>query len=119
VSETRLEMLGPDTLDAFLASPVAVLVLTKRDCAACASWSEVLEGFLAEDERWKGVRFGKLILDQPGLGTFKKASPWLREVTDLPYNVLYKDGQLAATFLGAGLPRLVARLERLTGEAAQ
>jgi hypothetical protein len=119
VSDSRLETLDPGNLDAFLASPVAVLVLTKRDCAACAGWSQVLQGFLAEDTRWKGVRFGKLVLDQPGLGAFKKASPWLKDVTDLPFNAIYTKGELGGTFLGSGLERLVARLERLAGGASQ
>lgn len=109
----RLQLLGPETWQPFLSSPAAVLVLTKTDCAACASWSAELETFLSSDDRWQVVPFGKLLLDQPGLAAFKRASPWLRDVTDLPFNAIYVGGELAGSFLGAGVPRLVARLERL------
>lgn len=110
---TTLLTLLPEMLEAFLSEPgVAVLVLTKHHCAACAVWSEQIEAIPAEPP-FAGVRFAKLILDQPGLREFKRSSPWLREVTDLPYNVIYVDGQVVARFPGGGVPRLATRLARL------
>ena len=60
-----------------------------------------------------GVRFGKMILDKPGLGSFKRESRWLTEVDVLPTNVLYVDGKRTKTFAGGGLERLDNRLQRL------
>jgi hypothetical protein len=39
----HLEFLDRDSLDEFLASPYAVLILAKTDCAACAAWSAELD----------------------------------------------------------------------------
>jgi hypothetical protein len=64
------------------------------------------------------VRFGKLLLDTPGLVGFKRANPWLPEADVLPYHVIYRHGELVKRFAGGGIERLVGRLERLFGEAA-
>lgn len=114
MSAPELEVLTPQTLPDFLTSETAVLVLTKRECAACAAWGESLGAFLAEEgEAWSHVRFGKLVLDQPGLGFFKKGTPWLPEVQDLPYNVIYHHGEVVRRYVGPGTDRLVNRLSRL------
>jgi hypothetical protein len=113
-----LEILdGTNVMDA-LNHPIFVLVLAKKDCVACQQWGEELTTFLStlpEDSSLQQVRFGKLILDQPGLRTFKKASPWLAEVNDLPYNAIYQDGAYVRGFLGSGTTRLVNRINRLLG----
>lgn len=114
----RLEALDGKSWQAFLASPVAVLMLGKGDCAACAQWTAELEAFLASDERWRHVRFGKLLLDTPGLVSFKRANPWIAELDVLPVTVIFVNGKEAKRFAGSGVERLVARLERATGEAA-
>jgi len=112
----HLEILDRDTLDEFLASPYAVLILAKTDCAACAAWSaelgESLEG-LAADDQLNSVRFGKLVLNQPGLGGFKRSSPWLKDVNDLPFTALYSDNEYRRGFIGSGWQRLVNRLNRV------
>ena len=113
----RLEKLDGKSWEAFVASPVAVLMLGKSDCAACSAWTAELESFLEADERWRHVRFGKLLLDTPGLVSFKRANPWIAELHDLPTNVLYVNGTEAKRFAGSGIDRLVTRLERATGEA--
>jgi hypothetical protein len=109
----RLELLNATSWEPFLAAPAAVLMLGKSDCAACAAWTEELERFLATDERWGHVRFGKILLDTPGLVAFKRANPWIAELDVLPVNVLYAGGQEVKRFAGAGVDRLVARLEKL------
>lgn len=112
----HLEILDRDSLDEFLASPHAVLILAKTDCAACASWSAELVAALQDlpaDDRLGTVRFGKLILNQPGLGAFKRNSPWLKDVNDLPYTVLYADNEYRRGFIGGGWQRLVNRLNRV------
>ena len=109
----RLELLDTNTWQPFLASPAAVLMLGKSDCAACAAWTEELERFLATDERFGHVRFGKLLLDKPGLVAFKRANPWIAELDVRPANVLSAGGHEVKRFAGAGIDRLVTRLEKL------
>jgi hypothetical protein len=113
----RLEILDGKSWESFLAAPNAVLMLGKSDCPACAAWSEELEAFLATDERWRNVRFGKQLLDTPGLVGFKRANPWIAELDVLPVNVLYVNGQEVKRFAGSGIDRLVTRLERTTNDA--
>ena len=108
-----LTILTPDTLGEFMSSPLVVLVLSKRDCAACADWTVELEDFLSKDEEWTDFRFGKLFLDQRGLIDFKRANPWLAEVDNLPFNSLFKDGSYVKGFPGSGVTRLTNRLRRL------
>jgi hypothetical protein len=114
----RLERLDGASLAEFLAAPVAVLLLARSDCEACARWTAELEDFLARDRRFAHVRFGKLVLDQRGLAEWKRANPWLAELEDLPTNVIYRGGERASTFAGSGISRLVHRLEQHAGSGA-
>jgi hypothetical protein len=118
MSNDRLEKIDGTNWEAFLAAPAAVLMIGKSDCEACATWTTELESFLASDERWRHVRFGKLLLDKPGLISFKRANPWIAELDVLPTNVLYVNGKESKRFAGGGVDRLVTRLERGVGEAA-
>ena len=108
---TRLEQLDGKSWQEFVSAPVAVLVLGKSGCDACSSWSAELEAFLATDTRWREVRFGKLLLDTPGLVSFKRANPWVAELDALPFNVIYVGGVPVKRFAGSGAERLVSRLE--------
>jgi hypothetical protein len=112
-----LTILERDTWEAFLRSPVAVLVLAKTDCEHCAKWSEELTAFLAADQTFPNVRFGKLYLDKPGLFAFKKAHPWIAEVDVLPFTTIFKAGERVKSFAGGGLDRLTARLLGVLGDA--
>ena len=109
----RLETLDGKTWEAFTQAPTAVLMLGKTDCEACRAWTEELNTFLESDERFKDVRFGKILLDTPGLVSFKRANPWLAEVDVLPFNVIYQGGSREKSFAGSGVERLTNRLERL------
>ena len=109
----RLEAVTGDNWRDFVGSDRAVLVLGKTDCGNCATWSAELSGWLAGDEEWKDVRFGKMTLDTKGLTDFKKENRWLSEVDVLPFNVIYKDGERATSYAGGGQTRLENRLRRL------
>jgi hypothetical protein len=109
---SRLEVLDGNDWESFVAAPAAVLMLGKSDCAACAEWTTELEAFLDTDERWRHVRFGKLLLDKPGLVSFKRANPWIAELDVLPMNVVFVNGEEKKRFAGGGIERLVTRLER-------
>jgi hypothetical protein len=112
---TALETLDAESWAGFQAAPASVLVLGKSDCPSCAAWSEDLARFLDADTRWRGVRFGKLLLDGRGLIDFKRANPWIAGLEVLPHNALYRSGERVAEFTGAGIERLEARLERIFG----
>lgn len=105
-----LEIVDKETWEEFCGSDCAVLLIGKTDCEACRIWGEELEAFLGEDAEHTDVRFGKLFINVPGLHKFKKASPWLAEVTDLPYTVIYRGGVVEKSFYGGGVDRLVKRL---------
>lgn len=116
MADLAIEAIGAGEWEEFIAhDPAAVLVLTKSDCAACAAWSEELTAWLESGEAPDGVRVGKMVLDVPGLGAFKKASPWLRDVDSLPFNVIYENGEVVKQFAGSGISRLVGRLDRVLG----
>ena len=108
----RLEDLEPSSWEEFLASPRAVLVLGKSDCDACSRWSAELGEWLDEPSRWPDVRFGKLMLNTPGLIAFKRANPWVASLDMLPHTIVYKNGEKAKEFAGGGVDRLETRLRR-------
>jgi hypothetical protein len=110
----KLEKIDATNWRDFVGAPRAVLMLGKSDCAACGQWTEELETFLASDEEWKDVRFGKILLDQRGLVDFKRANPWIAEVSDLPFNQIYVNGERSKSFAGGGVERLVNRLRNLS-----
>lgn len=95
-------------------APVAVLVLGKTDCNACAEWTGALEEFLGRDEEFSGrVRFGKIYLDKRGLADFKRENAWVAEVDALPFNQIYRNGERVRSFAGGGTDRLVNRLRNV------
>jgi len=110
---SRLELLDGKTIADFLAAPAAVLMLGKSDCEACARWTEELGEFLDADAEWRDVRFGKLLLDKPGLIDFKRGNPWVAGLDVLPFNAIYVAGEKKSEFAGSGIARLENRLRML------
>ena len=88
-------------------------MLGESNCDACAEWTEQLHGFLESDQQWQHVAFGKLELDRPGLGSFKKENTWLSEVDDPPFTILYSAGERKKDFVWSGIERLVNRMNRV------
>ena len=109
-----LKILDRDTWEATINAPVAMVMLGKTDCVACNEWTTELQAFLESDAEFTSVAFGKILLDKGGLGKFKKASPWLSEVHDLPTNVLYVNGEPVKRWVGNGVDRMSNRLRRVT-----
>ena len=110
---SRLEQLDGQTWEEFLRAPVAVLMLGKSDCEACAAWTAELEDFLAADTEWPHVRVGKILLDKGGLVGFKRAHPWIAELDVLPFTQIFVNGERWKSFAGGGRERLLARLRQL------
>jgi hypothetical protein len=108
----ELELLERSTWEDCISAPIAVLMLGKNDCAACATWTEDLSAYLASEDSPADVRFGKLLLDTPGLGRFKIAQPWVAEVDVLPFNAIFVNGERVKEWAGGNIDRLVNRLKR-------
>lgn len=110
----NLEILDADVFAGFSENPSRILILSKSDCQACKQWQEELETALAAGDLAISLPIGKLNLDQRGLGDFKKENEWLKEITDLPFNVIYKDGQIEKKWAGGKVDRLLNRLRGLS-----
>ena len=110
---SHLQQLDASNLDQFLKAGNRLLILSKSDCVACNAWQAEIESAITSGEYSPSIPFGKLNLDQRGLGDFKRNNTWLKDVTDLPFNVIYKDGILEKSFAGAGIQRLQNRLRRI------
>ena len=109
MGESRREVLDGSSWQAFLNSERAVLTLGRTDCGPCVAFDAALTAFLDEGSAWRGVRFGKILLDTRGFHVFKKQNPWLRHAEVLPVHVLYARGEALERFTG-DLEVLVARL---------
>ena len=114
---SRLEHIDGRNWEEFLRAPVAVLMLGKSDCDACAAWTEELIRFLESDTEFPTVRFGKILLDQGGLIGFKRAHPWIAELDVLPFTQLFVAGERSKSFAGSGTERLVNRLRQIVPAA--
>lgn len=113
----ELETITRDNWRDLTEAPLAVLILGKTDCEKCQEWATELTPFLTETTEFADVRFGKLMLDTPGLADFKKNNSWVAQVDSLPYNVIYQNGERVKEYAGGGLPRLENRLKRIVAES--
>lgn len=113
----RLETIGDDTWEDFFGAPFSVLMLATTTCPICKKWTKELTEWLAADERWRHVRFGRLSLNAGGVSSFKGANrAWLKDLPGVPYSVFLVAGERRASLPGRGVKRLVRRLERVQSE---
>ncbi len=110
----RLERITGENWREFISAPMAVLLLGRKGCPACAEWTEELTHYLEEGE-FPEVRFGKMELDGKGLMDFKRENLWLASVGGLPHNVIFQQGKRAKEFSGGGVDRMKNRLNRILG----
>jgi hypothetical protein len=113
IEMTELELLDQKSWEEFLNAPIAVLMLSKSDCLACADWTEELNIWFGSDTVPENVRFGTLLLDTPGIGRFKIAQPWVSEVDLLPFNAIFINGERVKEWASGNLSLLQNRLEKL------
>jgi len=113
IEMTELELLDQKSWEEFLSAPIAVLILSKNDCQACVEWAEELNTWFGSDTVPENVRFGKILLDTPGMGGFKLAQPWVSEIDILPFNAIFINGERVQEWAGGKLSRLQDQLERL------
>jgi len=107
-----IEILDGKSWEDFLSTGTALLMLGKTTCAACNEWASELDGWESTHSQ---LKIAKILLDQPGLGRFKIAHPWVAEVDMLPWNVLFIDGEIVKQWAGSGTSRLENRLARVIG----
>lgn len=114
----KLEAISGDNWRDFVGSDLAILMLGKTDCMACADWTTELEGWLEAGPKLPPgvppVRVGKMLLDQRGNTDFKRENTeWLKDLEDLPFTIIYRKGERQKSFAGGGLDRLETRLTNL------
>ena len=109
---STIERLNNENWSAFINAPVAVLILGKSDCAPCDSWTTKLGEWLGTGEHPANVRFGKTLLDEPGMTSFKQSQSWIAMVDVLPFNAIYVDGVREEEWSGGSLSRLKTKLEQ-------
>jgi hypothetical protein len=88
------------------------LILGKDDCDNCAAYEADVrrlqeQGVLGE------LVVGKIMLTQRGCRAFKRENPWLRDVTYLPYTVLYREGERVEEFASSRGSYLLERASDL------
>lgn len=110
---TEIESLDHATWEEFLQLPVAVLILGKNGCQACTDWTEILNTWITSEAAPVNVRFGKILLDAPGMSRFKLAQPWVSFVDILPFNAIFSGGERITEWSGGTLSGLQKRLEHL------
>ena len=99
-----------ETVDRVVGAPHGALVLAKDDCGSCATYETEIQGL--QDEGLLGdLVVGKMVLTQPGSSRFKRENPWLRDVADLPYTLLYADGVKVDEFAASKGTYLLERAE--------
>jgi len=102
--------LDDDTVEAVLDAPHGALVLAKDDCDNCAAYEADIRR-LQEQGQLGDLVVGKIILTRPGCRRFKRENPWLRGVADLPYTLLYADGEKVDEFAASRGTYLLERAE--------
>lgn len=110
---TKLERIDGASWEEFLNAPTSVLILSKNDCQACVDWTEELNEWFASGKAPTEVRFGKIMLDDPGMARFKIAQPWISRVDILPFNTIFVNGERVKEWAGGTVSRLQNRLGRL------
>ena len=110
--ETSFLYIDDASIDRVTRAAHGVLILAKDDCESCAAYEADIrrlqeQGILGE------LVVGKLVLTQPGCRAFKRENSWLRDVTYLPYTVLYSDGARVDEFASSKGSYLVERASDL------
>ncbi len=87
----------------------SALILAKSTCGHCAAYEQEILA-LQRNGRLERVAVGKLVLDTPGAGRFKKENPWLSALAQLPYTLLFRKGQHVDDFAASKGSYLLERV---------
>jgi len=99
-----------DSVEHVLGAVHGALVLAKDGCDNCAAYEAEIR-LLQEQGRLGDLVIGKIMLTQPGCRRFKRENPWLRDVADLPYTLLYASGEKIDEFAASRGTYLLERAE--------
>ena len=66
--------------------------------------------------RLPDIVIGKMILDIPGSGRFKRDNPWLPNLESLPYTMIYRKGQHVDEFAASKGSYLLEKIESVLKE---
>lgn len=112
-SATELIEVNDATIGRVMEAESAALVLSRQDCAFCQAYDDEIRQAVAAG-RLEGIEvIGKVVLDQPGSGAFKRENRWIRDIAFLPYTVLYRKGQRVDGFGASRVAYLRERIRRL------
>lgn len=107
-----------DTFETLLAAEQAVLVIGKSDCGYCRQYDAGIADLL-EDPAYTDTVFGKLVLDEPGNTQLKRESSWIAGLNQLPYTVLYREGEPVDKFAASKASYLEERLQETFHQPAE
>jgi hypothetical protein len=111
---SALEVVNDSNWKEFTSSPLSVLLVTESECPHCNAWKGELSDYLEANPEHIDCRFGVVTLDSEEVRTFKEANDeWLQIIDGLPFTVIYLQGEPKTSFYGAGVKRLLKRLERI------
>jgi hypothetical protein len=83
-----------------------LLVLGRPSCDDCAAWYAELDGWPSD----MGLTVLTLDLTTEVGHAFKAANAWTEHIDFIPFNVLYRDGDMVAHWTGGGIERLMGHL---------
>ena len=98
------------TVGNVINAPRGALILAKDGCGSCAAYEAEIKS-LQERDVLGGLVVGKLTLTRPGSRAFKRSNPWLGTLEDLPYTVLYANGERVDEFAASKGTFLMERAE--------
>ena len=100
------ELLTPENWESFLHTGKVLLILSNSRCTTCEEWK--LE--LSQWESTQDIRIAEIKLDQPRFGRFKSMHQWIADITILPFNTIFIEGEVIEQWSGNSLTHLEERL---------
>lgn len=94
---TQILAVNDQNLAEVVRSMVGVLILSKTDCGACIGYERDLNELISVG-KLRGIVIGKMNLDIPGSGRFKRDNPWIAKLEVLPHTLLFRAGSKVAQF---------------------
>tara|TARA_B100001093_G_scaffold516803_1_gene596457 strand:- start:2383 stop:2706 length:324 start_codon:yes stop_codon:yes gene_type:complete len=93
----------------FLSLRTVVFIIGRSDCSDCHHLYQEMHS-IELPAHWV---VGKLDLDQPNLGGFRNANPWLEHIDMVPFTTVFVDGEMAAHWAGVDTTRLKESVQSL------
>lgn len=81
-----------NNIQTFLASDLSTLIVASSTCNRCIAYIAEVRA-MQERGALGATAVGVLMLDQPGVGQFRRDNLWLASAELLPYTLLYRRGR--------------------------